>query len=136
MSERLILLLEDDADRVARMRQALGPSFEVRVWASARQMIEECAPFLDAASVISLDHDLVTADGSDPGDGLEVAKYLVTAPKVVPVIVHTSNGERGRWMMGEFQLASWPCRRVLPIGEDWIESEWLAEVRAAMRDVS
>lgn len=67
----------------------------------------------------------MSIDGNDPGDGLEVAKYLVTTPKILPVIIHTSNGERGRWTTGEFELAGWPCRRVLPLGEDWIESEGL-----------
>jgi hypothetical protein len=115
------------------MRGALGDTVEIRVWSSARRMIEECATLLTVANLISLDHDLEAVDGVDPGDGLEVAKFLVTSPTIVPVIIHTSNGERGRWMAGEFELAGWPFRRVLPFGQNWIETEWLAEVRGAIR---
>ncbi|MBX9737130.1 MAG: hypothetical protein K2X32_09415 [Phycisphaerales bacterium] len=128
----LVLLLEDDRNRVDRMRAALGPQVDLRVWSSARRMIDECAPLLDAAALISLDHDLESVDGDDPGDGVEMAKYLVTTQKVLPVIIHTSNAERGRWMVGEFELAGWPLRRVLPFGERWIETEWLAEVLAVI----
>lgn len=30
-------------------------------------------------------------------------------------------------MMGELELAEWPCTRVLPIGAEWINEDWAVE---------
>jgi hypothetical protein len=49
------------------------------------------------------------------------------------VIVHTSNGIRGDAMEGEFELAGWTCRRLMPLGDDWIEVDWRAAVRRLLR---
>jgi hypothetical protein len=131
-SQPLVLLLEDDPDRVCRFTatvQAIDPDVVLRVWADARVMIKEIGPYLASAQVISLDHDLLPADGRDPGDGMEVARYLVRQPVVRPVIIHSSNGERADVMSGEFELAGWPCWRVAPLGDDWIEVDWHRRVR-------
>lgn len=134
MVSMVLLLLEDDSERVRRMSAAIlraRPGTEIKVWADAHVMVREAGAWLERAAVVSLDHDLdAGAQGADPGDGLDVARFLVNQPVVRPVIVHTSNGERGRMMVGEFELARWPCERVLPFGEDWIESEW---VEAALK---
>jgi hypothetical protein len=94
-------------------------------------MIREAEPFLPSARLISLDHDLEPWDGDveDPGDGIDVAKFLAERPPVCPVIVHTSNGPRADWMIGEFELGGWRYKRVAPIGEDWIEAYWRVVVR-------
>lgn len=132
MVSMVLLLLEDNPDRVSRMTAAIlraRPGMEIMVWADARVMVREAGAWLERARVVSLDHDLdAGALGRDPGDGLEVARYLVTQPVARPVIVHTSNSDRGRMMMGEFELARWPCERVLPFGDDWIETEWAEAV--------
>ncbi|HEY8504794.1 MAG TPA: cyclic-phosphate processing receiver domain-containing protein [Gemmataceae bacterium] len=129
----MILLLEDDADRVRRFTaaiRAIDPDIAFRLWSSARAMLREMDEYLPGARLISLDHDLVPVDGADdcggedPGDGLEVAKALAGRPPVCPVIIHSSNGERSVWMSGEFELGGWTCHRVPPIGDDWIEQDW------------
>lgn len=127
----MVLLLEDDADRVrafCAVLLRLVPGLNVVVWSDAHAMIREAGAHIGAARLISLDHDLVAPPGSpDPGDGLDVARFLVSQPVVRPVIVHSSNADRSVRMMGEFELACWPCVRVLPFGEGWIEREWRAE---------
>jgi hypothetical protein len=96
------------------------------IWRSAKQMVREIEPFLPSARLISLDHDLEPQEGEleDPGDGIEVARFLAERPPVYPVIIHTSNGTRSQWMIGKFELGGWNYRRVAPIGEEWIEAYW------------
>jgi hypothetical protein len=130
----MILLLEDNSERLERFGATLrqvAPAMRLVTWRSARVMVREVEGFLPSAALISLDHDLdpPADDADDPGDGLEVAKFLALRPPVCPVIVHTSNTERGLWMMGEFELAGWRHRRVAPIGDDWIERDWARVAR-------
>ena len=82
-----------------------------------------------------LDHDLErqTGDTEDPGDGIDGARFLAIRPPVCPVIVHSSNGQRSEWMIGEFKLGGWPFRRVAPIGDDWIEAYWIIVVRKCLK---
>jgi hypothetical protein len=124
----MLLMLEDDAERVHRFTKvihALDPQIQIVIWRNAGVMIREVGKYLSNAKLISLDHDLEPEeDSSDPGDGLEVVKFLVSQPIIVPVIIHTSNRNRSDWMVGEFELAGWPFWRVAPIGDDWIEVDW------------
>ncbi len=124
----LLLMLEDDEDRLIRFRRTLrlmDLGLELRVWADANVMMREVISYLPLARLISLDHDLEPQEGrGDPGDGLMVAKFLVAQPIRCEVIIHSSNTERAIWMSGEFQLAGWRSCRVPPIGDDWIEVDW------------
>lgn len=131
----MLLMLEDDADRVRRFRAVCDAlAIDLRIWRNAKRMCREVGPLLESAAVISLDHDLEPdADGVDPGDGYAVAKFLVSQPVVRPVIVHSSNRERSTWMLGEFELAGWPCRSVYPLGEDWIEVDWRRAVNRSLQ---
>jgi hypothetical protein len=98
-------------------------------------MIREMGPDLASARLICLDHDLdPQAPGVDPGDGLDVAKFLVSQPIIRPVLIHSSNSDRARMMQGEFDLAGWPCSRVLPFGDDWIEVDWAAVAARMMQE--
>jgi CheY-like chemotaxis protein len=129
----MILILEDDADRIARFHavlQQLDPSLEIRLWRNAWKMIRESEPVLPRVCLISLDHDLdPEEDGDDPGTGYEVAQFLASHAPTCPVIIHTSNGERGTWMQGAFDLEGWETHRVGPWGDDWIERSWRRTVR-------
>src|SRR5262249_40879789 len=121
----MLLMLEDNAERVQRFTatlQVIDPALRLLVWRSAKQMIREVLPYLSDARVISLDHDLEPLEGEreDPGDGLEVVKFLVSQPVVRPILIHSSNVQRSSWMAGELELAGWPYRSVAPIGDDWI----------------
>jgi Cyclic-phosphate processing Receiver domain len=132
----MILLLEDNLDRIERLRTAaarLEPALAMHIWRDARTMIRDVGVDLPSARLICLDHDLDPAEpGHDPGDGLEVAKFLVSQPIIRPVLIHSSNSDRARQMQGEFELAGWPCARVLPFGDNWIETDWLPQAAALL----
>jgi hypothetical protein len=125
----MILLLEDDLDRIRRFSTAIerfAPGMSVRIWNDAHRMAREVDRYLESARLISLDHDLEsqTGDPDDLGDGVIVAKALIAVRQPCPVIIHSSNRSRSDWMAGEFELAGWEYRRVAPIGRRWIEEYW------------
>ena len=129
----MIYILEDDEERVLRFRAAantVAPNLPVRVWRSAHAMIADLVDGLEHASIISLDHDLHCApDEPDPGTGYDVARLLEELIPCCPVVIHTSNGERGTWMEGALAQAGWRYDRVYPFGDDWIETQWAPVVR-------
>ena len=130
-------MLEDNAERIERFTlvlRSIAPELQFRLWRDAHQMIREAGPFLEAATLISLDHDLEVDPGQpDPGDGYLVAQWLSAQPVVRPVILHSSNAERVRWMAGAFDLAGWRHWRVAPIGDDWIEMDWRTVVTRLLK---
>ena len=133
-----ILVLEDDPDRVRRFRACfatLSPQAEVIIWRDAKQMIRECGAYLDRCALICLDHDLVPENGDspDPGDGLEVAKFLGPLVPKCPIVIHSSNTDRAYQMLGELQLHSCEVMTVLPLGADWVEGYWWPKVEALFR---
>jgi hypothetical protein len=133
----MILLLEDAADRLRRFAgalRALDPALELKTWRSARRMVRDLDAWLPAAGLLSLDHDLEPGEGdADPGDGLEVVRFLVRRSQVCPVIIHSSNRQRSDWMAGELDLAGWRHHRVAPLGDDWIEEHWIRVVGRLLR---
>lgn len=125
----MVLMLEDDADRIRRFTLALRriePGLPLLVWRDAHRMSREVGDHFASARLISLDHDLEPEPGDPPdlGDGVAIAKALVVHRQPCPVIIHSSNRTRSEWMAGEFELAGWSYRRVAPIGERWIEEYW------------
>jgi hypothetical protein len=134
----MLLMLEDNAERVERFKAALlrvEPALQLRLWRSAWGMIREVKELLPTARLISLDHDLDPDQegGADPGTGWDVTKVLAALPPVCPVLIHTSNRERSDWMCGEFELGGWEYYRVPPLGDDWIERDWRRVVRRVLR---
>ena len=88
----MILMLEDDRERIERFTavlKAVAPSTPLVIWRSAKIMVREVEPFLTSARLISLDHDLEPWEGDmeDPGDGIEVAKFLAERSPRVPLLV-------------------------------------------------
>jgi ADP-ribosylglycohydrolase len=133
-SQTTILILEDNEERIASFRKAvaaLGADFDLKIWRDAHSMITECEAFFPTAALISLDHDLNSQPGatSDPGTGLDVAKFLAGCRPACPVIIHSSNTDRVYSMYNEFRFADWIAERVGPIGSDWIETLWLKKAR-------
>jgi hypothetical protein len=134
----MLLMLEDDRDRIERFAEtlaAIDPTLPLVTWRSAKQMIREVEGFLPSARLISLDHDLEPQEGDeeDPGDGIDVARFLAQRAPVCPVIIHSSNRTRSDWMIGEFELGGWDYKRVAPIGDDWIEAYWRVVVRKLLK---
>jgi hypothetical protein len=131
----MLLLLEDDAERTVRFRAAAARlGIELRVWRSAFEMLNELPAHFPHATLIGLDHDLISEPGEpDLGDGLMVARHLVTLSERRPVVIHTSNTLRGDSMEGELQLAGWEYRLILPIGDDWVEVDWYRAAKRLLR---
>jgi hypothetical protein len=130
----VIYILEDNAERIREFKAAAAlvmPGVPVRVWQSAHAMIADLADGLEHATIISLDHDLNPApdDSEDPGTGYDVAQLLEQLIPCCPVIIHTSNGERGTWMESALSRAGWTYERVYPYGDHWIATAWAAAVR-------
>ncbi|MDB6015804.1 MAG: ADP-ribosylglycohydrolase [Pedosphaera sp.] len=134
-----LLLLEDNAERIAAFRaavSALGEDWVLKVWYDAPTMLAECEDCLEHAALITLDHDLNPQPGvtADPGTGLEVAKFLAGHLPPCPIIIHSSNTDRAWSMHNEFRFAGWPVDRVGPIGDDWIPKFWLPKARAMLAE--
>jgi hypothetical protein len=131
-----ILMLEDDAERLRRFAAILAqiaPHLEFRHWRDAHRMIRECAAYLDCCRMICLDHDLEPEAGDrDLGDGLLVAKFLSPLHPACPILIHTSNADGARRMVGEFELEGITVSTILPLGADWIERYWRAKVEEAL----
>jgi hypothetical protein len=137
MARNLILILEDDEERIRDFQVAvksLGRGFHARIWFDAPTMISEAPFVLDLAGLISLDHDLnPQPDGAtEPGTGLEVAEFMARYPPLCPVLIHSTNFEKAWSMHTAFRLAGWSVERVGPIGEDWIQCLWLPKVKSLL----
>jgi len=141
VNRTVVLLLEDDSDRVRGFESAvarLGPTYRLHVWRDAYRMMTECHEFLAETALISLDHDLnkETPDSPDPGDGVQVASFLARLPCFCPVILHTSNTDRMWSMDNEFRFGGWKAEHVMPIGTEWIGRSWLPVARNLLESVN
>ena len=125
---RHILMLEDDTSRLSRFHDVLKPLGEVHTlhtWRDARQMVSEMSPFLGDCALICLDHDLEPeVAGHDPGDGLEVARFLAPLRLPIPILIHSSNGDAVQRMRGVLELEGWRVHSILPFGDRWVEQHW------------
>ena len=126
---RIILILEDDEERVRGFERAvasLGQDFGVRVWRDAPTMIGASRACLSQACLISLDHDLQARGGEPgPGTGLDVAEFLGLHAPVCPVILHTSNFDGRMSMHNKLRAGGWTVATVPPREIEWIQTSWL-----------
>jgi FixJ family two-component response regulator len=136
MHHRIILILEDDDDRVSGLQSAvasLGWGFGVRIWRDAPTMIAECPACFAKACLISLDHDLEAMAGApDPGTGLEVAEFLSLHAPMCPVILHTTNFDGRLAMHNKLRAGGWTVATVPPREADWIQTSWLPIAKKLM----
>lgn len=134
-----IVILEDNSDRREAMSAVLDdlfPNMAVTYFTTSREMIDHLiSTGIYDVALISLDNDLdllESADGTlvDAGDGLDVAKWLLTKPPVLPVVIHTTNTPVGSQMEDLFGADGWIHARVVPYdGESWIRERWRSIVR-------
>ena len=134
MNSRTILILEDNDERITAFQKTVATlkgAFELKVWRDAPSMIAECEAFFPTAPLISLDHDLNPLPGAttDPGTGVDVARFLGDFLPVCPVLIHSSNTDRAYSMHNELRFAGWTVERAGPLGTDWIETSWLPNAR-------
>ncbi len=131
---KLLLLLEDNAERIAAFESVLpelGADWNMKVWRDAPTMLSECEDFFADTHLISLDHDLNPQPGAtrDPGTGLEVAKLFASHFPFCPVIIHSTNADRAWSMHNELRFGGWTVERFGPIGDDWFQKLWLPKAR-------
>ena len=128
-SPRLILMLEDETERLARFRSVLDKlddSVEWRHWRTAPDFIAGFQSAGRTPALICLDHDLFTdhPDDPDPGDGRDVAQFMATQTPSCHVIIHSSNAHAADSMFFTLIDAQWDVEKIAPLGKDWIESYW------------
>jgi CheY-like chemotaxis protein len=136
-----ILILEDNEERQAAMRECLKDRFHqfaVRFFDAADEMIEFLDRHLPSTILISLDHDLELKHGSDgksidPGTGRQVADFLARRPPQCPVVIATTNSSAAVGMEMALQEARWTTYRVLPFNDlEWVTAQWFPVVRRAI----
>lgn len=140
---KTIAILEDNSDRILEMEACLVellPGMTNAYFDNAEEMVAWLLENLAEVVLISLDHDLPLVQYRngrrvDAGCGRTVADYLAAVPPICPVIIHTSNLERGAGMERVIKEAGWPYRRVYPFGDyEWVRKAWLAEVKRLIQE--
>jgi Cyclic-phosphate processing Receiver domain len=131
----MIGILEDDLDgRQVRFREALKDLGPAIYHDNAPDFLCWLGEHLASLRLLSLDHDLgpsrdLNGERFDPGEGMQIVDFLVTRPPACPIIVHSSNSDASQTMVRRLEEAGWPAERIVPWGDDWIGTVWLARVR-------
>lgn len=123
----MLIMLEDDLDRIARFTTVLAAKQIYYEYArTAQDFIRLFQRQTGAPMLIGLDHDLFADnDGDpDPGDGRDVAAFLATQLPLAPVLIHSTNAVAADSMLYTLADAGWIVDRIAPIGHDWIETYW------------
>jgi len=136
---KTILILEDNEAREELLRQAIaqaGPDYHIKVWSDASTMCAECAAFFPETVLISLDHDLNPRPGTttDPGTGMDVARFLGDHVPVCPVIVHSQNVDWVWSMYNELRFAGWTVEQAGGMGVDWSQMNWLRSAHPMLQE--
>ena len=142
---QIILILDDNADRLAAMESLLVesyPQYQIVLFDNAPDTIEWLKKNLSSVVVMSLDHDLGPnrerdVQVFDPGTGKDVVDYLVTQKPVCPIIVHSSNYEGRDRMIFSLEVAGWVTSYVIPHAElEWINDTWRLEITKLLDNVN
>ena len=123
----MLLMLEDDRDRIERFACVLGSvAIQLTYFRTAHDFIRAYESLTIVPKLISLDHDLFVDHDNDPdpGDGRDVAKFLALHKPISPILIHSTNAIAADSMLFTLQDAGWTVDRIAPIGDDWIESFW------------
>lgn len=137
-----IVVLEDNDERIAAMRDCLAdkfPSFYQQIFRTSQQAIAWLRPHLNEAICISLDHDLEPAypGASDPGTGRDVADFLARQTPQCPVIIHSTNAPAAFGMDQVLCDGGWTTARVMPYDDlRWIGEAWRPLVRRLIVDAT
>lgn len=126
---KLLLMLEDDHDRIPRFRAVVARHYPDAVLIIARTAPDFKSAYWSLTEIpdlICLDHDLFTdsPDDPDPGDGRDISAFLITRLAKCPALIHSTNAQAADSMMFSMRDAGWTVDRIAPIGDDWIESYW------------
>jgi hypothetical protein len=141
--KRVILLMDDNEDRLQAMRSVVAdsyPEYEIVLIDNAPDTIEWLKGNITSVALMSLDHDLGPnreRDGHvfDPGIGRDVVDYLVTQKPVCPVIVHSTNYIARDGMIFALEGSGWKASFVIPYNDlEWIQGTWKAEIEKYLNE--
>ncbi len=137
-----IVILEDNAERIAAMDDCLAdkfPHFHREFFRTAPDAVEWLSKGLTHVVCLSLDHDLepLTNDSPDPGTGRQVADFLAGSAPQCPVIIHSTNRIAAEGMEFTLTDSGWMVERVMPYDDRrWIAEAWLPLVRQVIVDAA
>jgi len=135
--KRVILITDDNEDRLQAMRSVVAdsyPDYEIVLIDNASDTIAWLKYHITSADLISLDHDLGPnreRDGKvfNPGTGRDVVDYMATQKPVCPVIVHSTNYLARDGMIFALEGSGWKASFVIPYNDlEWIQGTWKAEI--------
>ncbi len=139
MSKRTIVILEDDARRIAAMREVLAAGFADHplflLW-DAPKMIAWLRLHLAEVALLSLDNDLIDPEGVsvELGEGRDVADFLAGLAPSFPVVLHTSNSGAAITMSETLRESGWSVSRVAPVDDlAWIPGPWARRIGQLLR---
>jgi hypothetical protein len=113
-------------------------TFDAHIFDNPRDTIRFLEVHLAETLVISLDNDMELLTGPDgravdPGEGVEVARFLATREPICPVLIHTTNARAAEEMKRILTAADWKTKRVVPFDDmNWIPTDWFAAMRRAI----
>jgi len=124
MTRRIVLGLEDGADRTAAMRRVVAEldGYELVVFMTAAECNAWLAEHADEIALLSLDFHLGPA--ARVGSGLDVARIVATRTPSFPVILHTSDGTGAMAMREVLVAGGWQIARLI-----FNEGEWRRTAR-------
>jgi CheY-like chemotaxis protein len=134
---KVIVVLEDNSDRVAVMKEWLAERlsmYESFFSDDPSTIVGVLTQRTDDILAVSLDHDLFDrADGSTTITGMEVAKFLSRKEPRFPILIHSSNAIDADRMQRMLVQSRWPVSRVTPFDDtNWIGTDWYPTLRRAI----
>ena len=137
--KKLILVLEDNADRREAMKAWLSERFGMYdhfFSDDPTEFLQQLRSRIKDVLVASLDHDLherpdfnTDVTGMDVVDGL-IGKHQ---PRF-SIVLHTTNTQRGDVMQERLRTTGWSVSRVVPFDDlNWIPSEWHRAIKKAIQ---
>lgn len=123
-----VLVLEDNLLRIKGFETMVrGIGLRVIWWNNAWMMIRALPSLLPQAALISLDHNLEERIDPfvSPGNGFDVARYLISQTPVCPVILHSGSIEHREAMRQCMHQAGWEARCVPSEDSRRIAVSWL-----------
>ena len=139
---KFVGVLEDDVEgRIPAFRAAgatLGAPLELVLHESAPAFVAWLESAWEEVALLSLDHDLgIPCERGgrrfEPGEGMDVVRFLVRREPLFPVIVHSANPVAAEGMALRLADAGWPVYRLPPFGGDWITIAWTSRVELLLQ---
>jgi len=135
-----LLLIEDDADRIALFRSwIVGTPYVLIEATTGGQAMGVVSRGGEGIAGVCLDHDLNTSpktlqDQSTSGSNV-VAAIISRIPKTVPILVHSMNVTKGDQMYRRLQGAGFSATRIrMAVLDQRRFNQWLEDVSESWED--